>query len=885
MPDHAPTRPEEPTPWVRDGVWTVVDQALFAGANFAVNVMLARWLDPAGYGAYTVAYTVFLLLGTIHGGYLVEPMLVFGAGRFESRLERYLRLVLGGHARFSLAFAAVLIAGAWIAYLAGSVVLSMALAAFSVAQATILFQWTMRSACFVRTQPVLAAVSDGLYAVLMLAGVAALQVTASLNVATAVALVAVASLVAGVVTAVRLGVPLTARPDDDLERDAQEQHRSYGSWAAATGALEWFNGYLPVLLLPLWAGLAATGGLRALLNLVLPVLHATAALTKLLVPVFVRARDSAAQHRLALRVGGGMVAGAVAWAALIGVFGSEILTVVYDGKFDDLAGYLWLVGLLPLAAVVANVAMAVLRAQERPEAVFAARAAASGTAATVGAGLTFSLGIAGALLSDLVTVLVEAAVMVGLVRRGPETPPTSGGLGSAGLGEPGGDGAEPEPRPHLLLVSFACGPGRGSEPGHGWHLVKGTAERYDVTAIVYSGFRAVIERELARRPLPGLRVVYYRLPFEDARHHEGGQDRQGIREQLHYHAWQVGAGRLAKTLERQTPFDLAHHVSFARYWSPSAGAAVDAPFLWGPVGGGESAPEAFYPTFSAAGRRYEAKRDLARAFAHRLPSVRRTARRATLGLASTAESAQAMSSLGCRCVQVAQAGVALAPEVRDALAALPAPGDGPLRFLSVGRLLHWKGFGLGLRAFARALETEDGSLDGAEYWIVGGGPEQDRLAALADELGVAGRVTVWGPQPRDECFRLIGESHVLVHPSFHDSGGYATLEGMAAGRPVVCLALGGPARQVTPQTGVAVPAHTPEQAEADLARAFLRLAADPGLRRSMGAAGRARVDAHFALPAMLDALAGHYRQLWDAGAQTEPAPASARPSQPEVSWT
>ncbi len=598
MPDPHPQSSEEPTPWVRDGVWTVVDQALFAGANFAVNVMLARWLDPAGYGAYTVAYTVFLLLGTVHGGYLIEPMLVFGAGRFDSRLERYLRLVLGGHARFSVAFAAILVAGAGAAYLAGSHLLATALAAFSVAQAAILFQWTMRSACFVRTQPVQAAISDGLYAVVMLAGVTALQMTSRLDVATAIALVAVASLAAGTVTAVKLGVPLRRLPDDDLERDAQEQHRSYGGWAAPTGALEWFNGYLPVLLLPLWAGLAATGGLRALLNLVLPVLHAAGALVKLLVPVFVRARDTAARHRLALRVGGLMVLGAVAWAVVIGVFGAEILTLIYDGKYDDFSGYLWLVGLLPLAAVVSNVAMALLRAEERPEAVFAARAAASGAAATVGAALTFFLGVAGALLSDLVTVLVEAAVMVGLVRRGAEDPPTSGGLRAAGRAAPGGDGAPPEPEPHILMVSFACGPGRGSEPGHGWHLVRGTAERYNVTAIVYAGFRAVVERELAQRPVPGLRVVYYRLPFENARHHEGGQDRGGVREQLHYHAWQIGAGWLAKKLERQSPFDLVHHVSFARYWSPSAGAAVDAPFLWGPVGGGESAPRAFYPTFS-----------------------------------------------------------------------------------------------------------------------------------------------------------------------------------------------------------------------------------------------------------------------------------------------
>ncbi len=149
---------------------------------------------------------------------------------------------------------------------------------------------------------------------------------------------------------------------------------------------------------------------------------------------------------------------------------------------------------------------------------------------------------------------------------------------------------------------------------------------------------------------------------------------------------------------------------------------------------------------------------------------------------------------------------------------------------------------------------------------------------------MADRVTVWGALPRDECFGLLGESHVLVHPSFHDSGGYATLEAMAAGRPVVCLDLGGPARQVTPRTGIAVAAHTPEQAQADLAAALVRLAGDRALRQSLGAAGRVRVDAHFALPAMLDAMAEHYRQLW-AVPQAEPAVLAAPSAQPEVPWT
>ena len=64
---------------------------------------------------------------------------------------------------------------------------------------------------------------------------------------------------------------------------------------------------------------------------------------------------------------------------------------------------------------------------------------------------------------------------------------------------------------------------------------------------------------------------------------------------------------------------------------------------------------------------------------------------------------------------------------------------------------------------------------------------------------------------------------------------------MAAGRPVVCLDLGGPAVQVNEQTGIKVMAKSPEQAVVDIAAALVRLGRDPELRVQLSLAGRQRV--------------------------------------------
>jgi glycosyltransferase involved in cell wall biosynthesis len=68
---------------------------------------------------------------------------------------------------------------------------------------------------------------------------------------------------------------------------------------------------------------------------------------------------------------------------------------------------------------------------------------------------------------------------------------------------------------------------------------------------------------------------------------------------------------------------------------------------------------------------------------------------------------------------------------------------------------------------------------------------------------------------------------------------------MASKRPVICLDLGGPARQVTQETGIKVAAHTPEQTVKDLAKAMQCLAKDPDLRLKLGLTGYKKVQSEF----------------------------------------
>jgi glycosyltransferase involved in cell wall biosynthesis len=382
----------------------------------------------------------------------------------------------------------------------------------------------------------------------------------------------------------------------------------------------------------------------------------------------------------------------------------------------------------------------------------------------------------------------------------------------------------------LLISAYACEPGQGSEEGIGWGSVTQVAQSHDVWVITRANNRAAIDRDLAQRPMPSVRFIYFDLPSW-ARFWKRGT--RGVH--AYYYLWQIGAYFIALKLHREVKFDLAHHVTFAIYWMPSFLPLLGIPFVWGPVAGGESIPRNFWRSLPVRGRIFEALRITAQTLGEFDPFVNLAARRAAVALATSTQTEQRLRSLGCQSILVLPSVHLPQGELRE-LAALPLRQCAPFRVVSIGRLLHWKGFELGLRAFAdfHAL------FPNSEYWLIGDGPERQRLERFTRRRGLQEAVRFWGMLPRDEAFKKLADSDVALLPSLHESGGYASLEAMAAGRPVICLDLGGPALQVTDETGIKISAISPRGAIRDLTGALTRLANNPELRVRLALAGRER---------------------------------------------
>lgn len=143
------------------------------------------------------------------------------------------------------------------------------------------------------------------------------------------------------------------------------------------------------------------------------------------------------------------------------------------------------------------------------------------------------------------------------------------------------------------------------------------------------------------------------------------------------------------------------------------------------------------------------------------------------------------------------------------------------------------------------------------YLTIGHEGWKARLEREIDDLGLRGRVVLAGQ--RGDPVEVMRCFDVLVHASIHpESFGRVLAEAMACGVPVVATALGGPTEIIaSPDQGLLVPAGD----EKAIAEAVLRLFRDQALRRSMGEAGRRRVESAFGRERYLREVEALYRDL------------------------
>jgi len=179
------------------------------------------------------------------------------------------------------------------------------------------------------------------------------------------------------------------------------------------------------------------------------------------------------------------------------------------------------------------------------------------------------------------------------------------------------------------------------------------------------------------------------------------------------------------------------------------------------------------------------------------------------------------------------------------------PAGAAIRVGTVAPLRPEKNLGRLLRAFA-AIESPQL----LTLVIAGDGSERPALEAEAARLGLSGRVRFLGAVAAPE--RVLADLEIFAISSDTEQQPTTVIEAMAAGLPVVGVAVGDIATMVAPPNR---PLIVPRADEAGLSQAIARLAGDGPLRQRLGAANRAEARRRFGDGQMF----GAYQAVFELG--------------------
>ncbi len=326
---------------------------------------------------------------------------------------------------------------------------------------------------------------------------------------------------------------------------------------------------------------------------------------------------------------------------------------------------------------------------------------------------------------------------------------------------------------------------------------------------------------------------------------------------------QLSARRLARELIRSHAIDVVHQPIPVSPREPSLLYGLGAPIVIGPMNGGMTYPPGFRTTERTTER---VLIGLARTAAVALNRLMPGKRRAARLLVANPRTRRALPAPDRgQVVELVENGVDMSVWARVEARSDAAPGDAIPTWLFMGRLVDWKAVDLLLDAFADARRRRPMRLV-----LVGDGDQRNALQTQARALGCADAVAFTGWLSQAECAVRLAQADGLVLSSLYECGGAVVLEAMAAGKPVIATAWGGPLDYLDDTCGVLVPPDSRRALIQGFADAMVALAEDPSRRSAMGAAGRARVLALFDWEQKANRLLDIYAEAIDASTTTPP---------------
>lgn len=370
-------------------------------------------------------------------------------------------------------------------------------------------------------------------------------------------------------------------------------------------------------------------------------------------------------------------------------------------------------------------------------------------------------------------------------------------------------------RARVLQLAYACSPWKGSEPGVGWNRAVEAAKYSDVWVITEGNeFKHQVLGHLDEvGDIAGLSFIFVgKTAFEERLSRIPGCY------YIAYNLWHRRAFHIAQQLHDEIDFDLIHQVNMCGYREPGYLWKLDAPFVWGPIGGVQNCPIRVLAQMARRETLIESLRTAANWIQLRFSRrVRLAATKARVMLVANHAIQWEFEPIMRRKTEaMCEIGTTIIAEQRQV-----TDSTQPLRILWAGECRPRKGMTMLLRAIA-ALPNDVK----VEVKVLGDGPALRRWQKRAERLGIANRFEWMGWLPHCEALKQYEWADMFAFTSLRDTTGTVVLEALSSGVPVLSWDHQGVRDIVTKSSGIKIDVTESETMIQEYARAISSLFRD-----------------------------------------------------------
>lgn len=340
--------------WGLKGGLAILDQGVYSGSNFIFNILLARWLSADNYGAFSLAFAIYLFSTSFHNALILEPMSVFGTAKYAENIRNYLSSQFIIHMVIT-AVLGMFVSSAGYALLYFSFVdtfLSRAIIGVGFFLPLILLMWLARRAFYILGEPGWAFLLSCVYSVCLLGGAFYLHFMKIESAISWFGIMGLSSL-AGLIILFKLDIfNFVSEKNDELGwKKLLAEQWVFGKWIVLAAFFYFAAMQIQIFITAGILGLDAAGAFRALQNFMLPMMQILTAISTLALPSIAFAfgrKNYAGMYRKSFIVAGILFAFSAVYLSFLFFFAPSLENLLYAGRYKEYIGLIPVTGIIPL---------------------------------------------------------------------------------------------------------------------------------------------------------------------------------------------------------------------------------------------------------------------------------------------------------------------------------------------------------------------------------------------------------------------------------------------------------------------------------------------------------------------------------------------------------